>query len=179
VCSLCGTAHYGIARTCPHIRSEHMVRLMIDALRYSPERREYVDVALKYLKGVKGHLVAAKKKAVGQGAVPRGGPPPAAADMRVGPPVHTQAPSKQTATPANHPSSGFVTSKSHQMHRTPNQPHPGASSQAPVYSGFTPANQHWSPSKILGESTKPAVNPLKAPETVEDRLLAAFQKRSF
>jgi chromodomain-helicase-DNA-binding protein 4 len=48
---------------CPHIKSETMVRLMLEMLRQSPEPRELVEAAAKYLKGVKGHLVASKRKA--------------------------------------------------------------------------------------------------------------------
>jgi len=63
LCPLCGVAHYGIARQCPHIKSETMVRLMLEQLRNSPEDRQIVEAASKYLKGVKGHLVQNKKKA--------------------------------------------------------------------------------------------------------------------
>lgn len=61
-CGLCGLAHYGHSRTCPHIRSETQVREMIEALKRSPEDRELVDTAVKYLRGVKGTLVQQKKK---------------------------------------------------------------------------------------------------------------------
>jgi len=61
-CPLCGIAHYGHARVCPHIKSETMVRLMLDDLKNSPERRDIVDAAVKYLRGVKGHLVMNKKR---------------------------------------------------------------------------------------------------------------------
>lgn len=61
-CGLCGLAHYGIARTCPHIRSETQVRDMIEALKNSPEKRELVEAAMKYLRGVKGTLVQQKKR---------------------------------------------------------------------------------------------------------------------
>jgi hypothetical protein len=62
-CPLCGVAHYGYARVCPHIKSETMVRMMLDTLKNSSEPRYLVDAATKYLRGVKGHLVHAKKKA--------------------------------------------------------------------------------------------------------------------
>jgi hypothetical protein len=55
-------AHFGHARTCPHIKSETQVREMLQALKNSPEKRELVDAAVKYLRGVKGHLVQQKKK---------------------------------------------------------------------------------------------------------------------
>lgn len=61
-CGLCGLAHYGYSRTCPHIRSETQVREMIQALKNSPEKRELIDLAMKYLRGVKGTLVQQKKK---------------------------------------------------------------------------------------------------------------------
>ncbi|KAH7346025.1 hypothetical protein BKA66DRAFT_576699 [Pyrenochaeta sp. MPI-SDFR-AT-0127] len=61
-CGLCGLAHYGHARTCPHIKSETQVREMLEALKSSPEKKELVDAALKYLRGVKGTLVQQKKK---------------------------------------------------------------------------------------------------------------------
>jgi hypothetical protein len=61
-CGLCGLAHYGHARTCPHIRSETQVRDMIEALKNSPEKKELVDLAMKYLRGVKGTLVQQKKR---------------------------------------------------------------------------------------------------------------------
>ncbi|KAF2465544.1 uncharacterized protein BDR25DRAFT_346076 [Lindgomyces ingoldianus] len=61
-CGLCGLAHFGHARTCPHINSETQVRDMLEALKTSPEKKELVEAATKYLRGVKGHLVQKKKK---------------------------------------------------------------------------------------------------------------------
>ncbi|KAJ4295425.1 hypothetical protein N0V90_007437 [Kalmusia sp. IMI 367209] len=61
-CGLCGLAHYGIGRTCPHIKSETQVREMLQALKSSPEKKELVDLAIKYLRGVKGTLVQQKRK---------------------------------------------------------------------------------------------------------------------
>ncbi|KAF2690124.1 hypothetical protein K458DRAFT_290576 [Lentithecium fluviatile CBS 122367] len=61
-CGLCGLAHFGHARTCPHIKSETQVREMLQALKSSPEKKELVDLAIKYLRGVKGHLVQQKKR---------------------------------------------------------------------------------------------------------------------
>lgn len=61
-CNLCGLAHYGIARTCPHIGSETQVILMIDALKNSREPLHLKEQALKYLRGVKGTLVQQKKR---------------------------------------------------------------------------------------------------------------------
>lgn len=85
-CNLCGIAHYGQARSCPHLNSEEKVRAMIEALRHSSESRHLVEYALKYLKGVKGHLVARNRKdaekasgvvrATGSGPGPGPGPGP-------------------------------------------------------------------------------------------------------
>ena len=61
-CGLCGLAHFGYSRTCPHIRSETQVRDMLRALKNSPEKKEHVEAAVKYLRGVKGTLVQQKKK---------------------------------------------------------------------------------------------------------------------
>jgi hypothetical protein len=61
-CGLCGLAHFGFARTCPHINSETQVREMIAALKNSPEKKELVEAAMKYLRGVKGTLVQRKKR---------------------------------------------------------------------------------------------------------------------
>jgi hypothetical protein len=61
-CGLCGLAHYGYGRTCPHIRSETQVREMLQALKNSPEKKELIELAVKYLRGVKGALVQQKKR---------------------------------------------------------------------------------------------------------------------
>jgi chromodomain-helicase-DNA-binding protein 4 len=61
-CGLCGLAHYGHGRTCPHIKSETQVREMLAALKNSPEKKELIDLAAKYLRGVKGALVQQKKR---------------------------------------------------------------------------------------------------------------------
>lgn len=60
-CNLCGLAHFGFGRTCPHINSETQVRAMIECLRQSNEPKHLVEAAVKYLRGVKGHLVQKKK----------------------------------------------------------------------------------------------------------------------
>ncbi|KAH6633608.1 PHD/FYVE-zinc-finger like domain-containing protein [Boeremia exigua] len=61
-CGLCGLAHYGYSRTCPHIKSETQVREMLQALKNSPEKKELIDLAVKYLRGVKGTLVQQKRR---------------------------------------------------------------------------------------------------------------------
>ncbi|KAK4541522.1 hypothetical protein LTR36_007968 [Oleoguttula mirabilis] len=61
-CNLCGMAHFGHARICPHIQSETQVRAMLETLRYSNEPEHLVTEARKYLRGLKGNLVQLKKK---------------------------------------------------------------------------------------------------------------------
>lgn len=61
-CGLCGLAHYGFARICPHINSETQVREMIQAVKSSTEAGHLKAEALKYLTGLKGTLVQKKKK---------------------------------------------------------------------------------------------------------------------
>jgi chromodomain-helicase-DNA-binding protein 4 len=61
-CGLCGLAHYGTARTCPHLSSETQVRLMLDSLKTSTESRESIEAARNYLRGVIGDLVRKKKR---------------------------------------------------------------------------------------------------------------------
>lgn len=63
LCPLCAQPHFGSVGVCPHIKSETMVRLMLDTLKQSPEPRELVDRASKHLTGVKSHLAMAKRKA--------------------------------------------------------------------------------------------------------------------
>ena len=52
-CNLCGLAHDGIARTCPQLNSETQVSVMLEALKNSPERKDLVIAAMKYLRGWK------------------------------------------------------------------------------------------------------------------------------
>jgi len=61
-CNLCGLAHYGVARTCPHIQSETQVREMLLALKQSPESKHLKEAASRYLGGVKGSIVQDKKR---------------------------------------------------------------------------------------------------------------------
>jgi chromodomain-helicase-DNA-binding protein 4 len=61
-CGLCGLAHYGFSRICPHINSETQVREMIHAVKLSSEPGHLKAETLKYLTGLKGTLVQKKKK---------------------------------------------------------------------------------------------------------------------
>ncbi|KAL3479883.1 hypothetical protein BJX99DRAFT_221395 [Aspergillus californicus] len=61
-CGLCGLAHFGISRTCPHLRSDEQVSRMIEALKQSTEDKYVVALAQKYVYGIKGHLAQRKRK---------------------------------------------------------------------------------------------------------------------
>ena len=104
-CNLCGIAHYGQARSCPHINSEEKVRAMIEALKHSSESRHLVESASKYLKGVKGHLVAKNKKDAERASVATRGPG-LGVGPGPGPEVRTNGhvvPSRQGAPPSPWP----------------------------------------------------------------------------
>ena len=73
-CNLCGLAHYGIGRACPHLASEIQCRQMLAAIKESNEPKEHKDAAKLYLRGVIGDLVRRKKEktAKGQAVVAQG-----------------------------------------------------------------------------------------------------------
>ena len=55
-CNLCGLAHYGYARTCPHVNSVTQLRAMNEALKHSTEPQELKDLAKKKILGIIGDL---------------------------------------------------------------------------------------------------------------------------
>jgi len=61
-CGLCGLAHYGHSRTCPHLSSEMQVRTMLEALKKSTEPKPLIQEAIKYLRGIVGDLAQRKRK---------------------------------------------------------------------------------------------------------------------
>ncbi|KAL2862856.1 putative chromatin remodeling complex subunit (Chd3) [Aspergillus lucknowensis] len=61
-CGLCGLAHYGHARTCPHLRSEIQVTRMLEALKQSTEDRNLVALAKRYCYGIKGDLAQRQRR---------------------------------------------------------------------------------------------------------------------
>ncbi|KAL2799223.1 hypothetical protein BJX66DRAFT_277543 [Aspergillus keveii] len=65
-CGLCGLAHYGHARTCPHLRSDVQVSRMIEALKQSTEDRHLVALAKKYCYGIKGDLAQRERRKSGK-----------------------------------------------------------------------------------------------------------------
>jgi chromodomain-helicase-DNA-binding protein 4 len=60
-CGLCGIAHLGHSRTCPHLNNEQQVATLLQTLKGSTESRELVEQATKYLRTVRGDLVARRR----------------------------------------------------------------------------------------------------------------------
>jgi chromodomain-helicase-DNA-binding protein 4 len=65
-CGLCGLAHVGHGRTCPHLNSEVQVATLLGTLKESTESRELIEHATKYLRMIRGDLVQRKRKQEGQ-----------------------------------------------------------------------------------------------------------------
>lgn len=65
-CGLCGIAHLGHSRTCPHLNDETQVGRLLQTLKESPEPREYVEAATKYLRQIRGDLLQRKRKKMEQ-----------------------------------------------------------------------------------------------------------------
>ena len=61
-CGLCGIAHLGHSRTCPHLTDEKQLVRLLETLKESPESREDVEAATKYLRMIRGDLVARRRK---------------------------------------------------------------------------------------------------------------------
>ena len=60
-CGLCGLAHLGHGRTCPHLNDEVQVATLLQTLKESTESREWIDQATKYLRMVRGDLSQRKR----------------------------------------------------------------------------------------------------------------------
>ena len=82
-CGLCGLAHYGHGRTCPHLTSVTQCRQMLASLRQSQEPPHLVKTAKRYVVGVIADLERRKKEAkakeerIAAGELPNGTPHPA------------------------------------------------------------------------------------------------------
>lgn len=61
-CGLCGIAHLGHSRTCPHLTDEKQLVRLLETLKESPESRDIVDAATKYLRMIRGDLVARARR---------------------------------------------------------------------------------------------------------------------
>ena len=61
-CGLCGLAHMGHGRTCPHLNDEKQVETLLLTLKESTESRELVDEAVRYLRVIRGDLVSQRRQ---------------------------------------------------------------------------------------------------------------------
>lgn len=102
-CGLCGLAHSGHARTCPHLNSEVQVATMLGTLKESTEPQDLIEKATKYLRMIRGDLVHRKRTAAQkrnqpqvapeqQGHRPAGYPPPPPPPNSQYPPSNGPAP---------------------------------------------------------------------------------------
>ena len=60
-CGLCGLAHMGHGRTCPHLSDEQQVETLLRTLKESTESKELIDEAVKYLRVIRGDLVSQRR----------------------------------------------------------------------------------------------------------------------
>lgn len=60
-CGLCGLAHLGHGRTCPHLNNEVQVGILLQTLKESIESHEWIEQATRYLRGVRGDLMKRKR----------------------------------------------------------------------------------------------------------------------
>ncbi|KAI1624979.1 adenosinetriphosphatase [Exophiala viscosa] len=56
-CGLCGIAHLGHGRTCPHVNDNKQVAILLQTLKESTESRELIEQATKYLRSIRGDLM--------------------------------------------------------------------------------------------------------------------------
>ena len=55
-CPLCGIAHFGRGRVCPHLKSITQLQTMQDAIKYSPESSALKELTKKKLTGLIGSI---------------------------------------------------------------------------------------------------------------------------
>ncbi|KAL2413594.1 Chromatin remodeling factor mit1 [Exophiala dermatitidis] len=60
-CPLCGLAHLGYGRTCPHLNDEVQIATLLQTLKESTESRELVEQATNYLRSIRGTLVHSRR----------------------------------------------------------------------------------------------------------------------
>lgn len=61
-CGLCGLAHLGHGRTCPHLNDEKQVETLLLTLKESTESRDLIDEAAKYLRMIRADLVGQRRQ---------------------------------------------------------------------------------------------------------------------
>jgi chromodomain-helicase-DNA-binding protein 4 len=60
-CGLCGVAHLGHRRTCPHLNNEQQVATLLQTLKESTESKELIEQATKYLRMIRGDLIGRRR----------------------------------------------------------------------------------------------------------------------
>lgn len=60
-CELCGIAHFGFQRNCPHLTSITQLRMMMDAIKNSTEPQDIKDLAKKRVVGIIGSLNSTRR----------------------------------------------------------------------------------------------------------------------
>jgi len=136
-CPLCGLAHFGKNRNCPHLHSEVQIRHMISALQKSNEPPEQVAKAKRYLYGIVGDLNqrARKKAALEAGRLPQPSemaPPRTTSLIHYQSPVETQVSGSNSETDQTRPT---LPDESHRQPQPsyPSQPHSLPSTHAPNF----------------------------------------------
>ena len=61
-CELCGIAHFGFQRNCPHLTSVTQLRLMMEAIKNSSEPQDIKDLAKKRVVGLIGSINQARRQ---------------------------------------------------------------------------------------------------------------------
>ena len=61
-CPLCGIAHFGHGRTCPHLNSVTQCRIMLEALKKSSESKPERSMAKRYIVGIINDLNRRKQR---------------------------------------------------------------------------------------------------------------------
>lgn len=91
-CGLCGLAHLAGVNTCPHLKSERQVRLMLDALKTSTESRKDIELARMALRRRIFDIVQLKK-------MKRAGPTPPIVTTQASSPTPTNITSQSQPQP--------------------------------------------------------------------------------
>ncbi|KEF62875.1 uncharacterized protein A1O9_00848 [Exophiala aquamarina CBS 119918] len=60
-CGLCGLAHLGHGRTCPHLSDERRLTTLLQTLKESTESREFVEQASKYVRSIRSDLIQRRR----------------------------------------------------------------------------------------------------------------------
>ncbi|KAJ5606354.1 hypothetical protein N7510_009135 [Penicillium lagena] len=135
-CPLCGLAHFGERRSCPHLLSPTQIRRMMAALSKSTEAPVLLDLAWKYLRGVMGHLNARERKAAGAVAAQhhhnQTSQSPVPVNLSVDRFFASQSPVFQ------HVTTGLTTAKQDRPHKIYTSPYFAPACQAPASKPHSP-----------------------------------------